>query len=68
MLAELERNRETLKEELTQVSIDKLRDEQERAIRLVTRSESLVVDLNMETGYLATEIARRSQFIGSKGR
>ena len=68
MHAELERNSATLKEQLTQVSLEKLKEEQASAIRLITRSESLVVDLNGETQLLATEIARRSQFIGTLGK
>ena len=68
MLAELEKNRETLKEQLTQVSLDKLKEEHSSAIRLIARSESLVVDLTSETALLATEIARRSQFIGTFGK
>ena len=64
ILAEVERNRETPKN-LTEASLSKLKEEQARATRLITMTESLVVDLNTETGQLATEIARRSQLIGS---
>ena len=49
ILAEVERNRETLKN-LTEASLSKLKEEQARATRLITMTESLVVDLNTETG------------------
>ena len=67
ILAEVERNRETLKN-LTEVSLAKLKAEQARATGLITMTESLVVDLNAENGQLATEIARRSQLIGSHNK